>query len=126
MKNILLLIFSLFNVAIFSQSTDSVSIKKQNIPEVVITGQLSERLVDKVIHKIRIIGNKTLSSGIYQDLANLLEKETNMRLSEDNILGSSISLQGISGQSIKILIDDIPVIGRLNGNLDLSIWKKIF
>ena len=120
MKNILLLIFCLFNGAIFSQSTDSTSIKKITISEVVVTGQLSEKLAEKAIHKVRIIGSKTLSSGIYQDLANLLEKEINMRLSEDNILGSSISLQGISGQNIKILIDDIPVIGRLNGNIDLS------
>ena len=73
MKNILLLIFCLFNGAIFSQITDSISIKKINIPEVVVTGQLSEKLAEKAIHKVRIIGSKSLSSGIYQDLANLLE-----------------------------------------------------
>tara|TARA_B100001250_G_scaffold58226_1_gene45198 strand:- start:509 stop:2521 length:2013 start_codon:yes stop_codon:yes gene_type:complete len=120
MKNILLLTFSLFNVAIFSQSTDSLSIKKKDIPEVVITGQLSEVSPDKAIHRVRVIDNKMLSSGIFQNLASILEKEMNIQLLEDNVLGSSISLQGISGQNVKILIDEIPVIGRLNGNIDLS------
>ena len=43
-----------------------------------------------------------------------------MSVKNDNVLGSSITMQGISGQNIKILIDGIPVIGRLNGNIDLS------
>ena len=66
------------------------------------------------------INNKILTSGIFNDLSNVLEKELNVRISQDNILGSSISMQGISGQNVKILINEIPVIGRMNGNIDLS------
>ena len=43
-----------------------------------------------------------------------------MSVKNDNVLGSSITMQGISGQNIKILIDGVSVIGRLNGNIDLS------
>ena len=63
---------------------------------------------------------KLLTSGLYQNLANIIEKELNIKLSEDNLLGSSLSIQGVSGQNVKILIDNIPVIGRLNGNIDIS------
>ena len=54
------------------------------------------------------------------NLKDLLEKQLNMSVTVDNILGSSVSIQGISGQNVKILIDGVPVIGRLNGNIDLT------
>ena len=31
-----------------------------------------------------------------------------------------MSVQGLSGENVKILIDGVPVVGRLNGNVDLS------
>ena len=92
----------------------------RNLEEVVVTGQLTEKLSEDAVHKIRIISGDKLRSGLFLDLGQVLEKELNLSLSQDNILGSSISLQGISGQNVKILIDEIPVIGRLNGNIDLS------
>ena len=117
---------SFFSHALFSQVQDSsiiqsekVSLKK-NLAEVVVTGQLSQVNAKDAIHKIRVINNKILTSGIFNDLSNVLEKELNVRISQDNILGSSISMQGISGQNVKILINEIPVIGRMNGNIDLS------
>ena len=117
---------SFFSHALFSQVQDSsiiqsekVSLKKK-LTEVVVTGQLSQVNAKDAIHKIRVINNKILTSGIFNDLSNVLEKELNVRISQDNILGSSISMQGISGQNVKILINEIPVIGRMNGNIDLS------
>merc|ERR1711965_356759 len=53
-------------------------------------------------------------------LKDVLVNQNNIRVAQDNVLGSSMSLQGMSGQNIKILIDGIPVIGRLNGNIDIS------
>ncbi|MCK4748787.1 MAG: TonB-dependent receptor, partial [Bacteroidales bacterium] len=38
----------------------------------------------------------------------------------DPSTGSSLNLQGISGENVKILVDGVPVIGRLDGNIDLS------
>lgn len=92
----------------------------KNLKTVVVTGQIAEKYSEEAVHKVRIISAKKLKSGLYTNLGQILEKELNIKLSQDNILGSSISLQGISGQNIKILIDEIPVIGRLNGNIDLS------
>ena len=126
MRLLIFLILSFCSHALFSQVQDSsiiqsekVSLKK-NLAEVVVTGQLSQVNAKDAIHKIRVINNKILTSGIFNDLSNVLEKELNVRISQDNILGSSISMQGISGQNVKILINEIPVIGRMNGNIDLS------
>ncbi len=120
--NYVFIIF-LFTKAIYAQNQDSL-VKtheiKRELLEVVVTGQISETTAENSIHKIRIIGSKKLNSGLFLDLGSALSKELNMNLTQDNVLGSSISIQGISGQNVKILIDDVPVIGRLNGNIDLS------
>ncbi len=126
MRILLLLIFVFFNQVVYAQSQDSLEINKNQVQltktlsEVVVTGQVTEIVAEDAINKVRVINSKILNSGLFQDLGGVLEKELNIRLSTDNVLGSSISMQGISGQNVKILIDDIPVIGRLNGNIDLS------
>ena len=35
-------------------------------------------------------------------------------------MGSTTEIGGMSGENIKVLIDGVPAIGRLNGNIDLS------
>ena len=76
----------------------------KNIQEVVVTGQITEKNAEETVHKIRIISAKKLNSGLFTNLGQVLEKELNFRLSEDILLGSSISLQGFSGQNVKILM----------------------
>jgi len=122
-QSLLFLIIMLYTNGIYAQDQDSLvknNDLKRELLEVVVTGQISETTAENSIHKIRIIGSKKLNSGLFLDLGSALSKELNINLTQDNILGSSVSIQGISGQNVKILIDDVPVIGRLNGNIDLS------
>ena len=105
---LLIFIFCIQNLNAQDSLVNKKIVLKKDLPEVVVTGQLSETLAQDAIHKIRIIGKKELNSGLFLDVASLLSKELNIRVSEDNVLGSSISIQGISGQNVKILIDDIP------------------
>ena len=102
------------DTTIYLESAD-VSLK-----QVVVTAQFSPSLPEKAVQKIRIIDRKKINELAAVNLQNVLQYENSMRLSQDNILGSSVSIQGISGQNVKILIDGVPVIGRLNGNIDLS------
>lgn len=88
--------------------------------EVVITAQYAPNSPEKTVHKIKIIDSKKIETMGAQNLRDVLTNEMNVRISQDNILGSSMSLQGISGQNVKILVDGIPVTGRLNGNIDIS------
>ena len=88
--------------------------------QVVVTAQIAPGNVEKAVQKIKIIDRKNIEAQGAVTLKNILEQENNMRLSQDNILGSSVSVQGVSGQNVKILIDGVPVIGRLNGNIDVS------
>lgn len=120
MRYILLFTLICSSQIIYAQEEGQEPILFKDIKTVVVTGQITDKSSEEAVHKVRIISAKKLKSGLFTDLGQILEKELNIRLSQDNVLGSSISLQGISGQNVKILIDEIPVIGRLNGNIDLS------
>ncbi|UTW61951.1 TonB-dependent receptor [bacterium SCSIO 12741] len=88
--------------------------------QVVVTGQYNASSPDKAVQQIRVINREKIESQGAVNLADLLSQESNIRISQDQVLGSSTSLQGISGENVKILIDGVPMIGRLNGNIDLS------
>lgn len=99
---------------------DSARMGLQRMTEVVVTGQYGARAADSAVQKITVIDRKQIDAMAAQTLRDVLTNENGVRLTQDNILGSSMSLQGISGQNIKYLMDGVPVIGRQNGDIDLS------
>lgn len=88
--------------------------------ELVVTGQYAPESVEQSINKIKIIDSKRIQAQGAVNLQEIMEQEMNIRVSQDQFLGSSMSIQGLSGENIKILIDGVPVIGRQNGNIDLA------
>ncbi len=94
--------------------------KAFNMEEVVVTGQYTPQRSDRSVYKINVLDNAEIKSTASNNLQEILSTELNFKIGQDNILGSSLSLQGVSGENVKILIDGVPVIGRMNGNLDLS------
>ncbi len=85
-----------------------------------LTGNIMPTKSSQSVQNVKIITAKMIEKQGAVNLRDVLIKELNIRINNDNILGSSLSLQGISGQNIKILMDGIPMIGRENGNIDLS------
>ena len=100
----------------------NVILKESNVllNQVVVTAQYSANSPEKAVHKIEIIDRKKIDAMGAINLEDVLSNSMGIRIEQDNVLGSGISLQGLSGQNVKILIDGIPVVGRLNGNIDLS------
>lgn len=100
----------------------NVTLKESNVllNQVVVTAQYSANSPEKAVHKIEIIDRKKIDAMGAINLEDVLSNSMGIRIEQDNVLGSGISLQGLSGQNVKILIDGIPVVGRLNGNIDLS------
>lgn len=95
--------------------------KQENyMDEVVVTGSFKPTLQNESLFSIKVIDREKIDAKQGNTVRDILQWENNIRLSQDNILGSSVSLQGISGQNVKFLIDGVPVIGRLNGNIDVS------
>lgn len=91
-----------------------------DIDEVVVTGQFTPQRIDKSIYKIAVINSKQIEGKAATNLAELMNGEVNFRITQDAVFGSSLTIQGMSGNNIKILIDGVPVIGRMGGDVDLS------
>lgn len=102
----------------------SLTIKLQpvvyNMDEVVVTGQYTPQPIDKSIFRVKVIGSKQINRKASSNLGELMAGELNIRTAHDGALGSKITLQGLGGEHIKFLIDGVPVIGRMNGNIDLG------
>lgn len=88
--------------------------------EVVVTAQYIPAPADRAVQKIKTIDSKKIEAMGAVSLKDVLSNELNVRLSQDNILGAGMQMEGIGGENVKILIDGIPVIGRMNGDIDLS------
>ena len=91
-----------------------------NMDEVVVTGQYTPQAVDKSIFRVKVIGAREIDQKASNNLNELMATELNIRSMNDGALGSRITLQGLGGEHIKFLIDGVPVIGRMNGNIDLN------
>ncbi|MES2134513.1 MAG: TonB-dependent receptor [Bacteroidota bacterium] len=90
------------------------------LSEVVVTSQYTPTQAEQSVQKIQVIDKEKIRLMGAVNLKDVLSNQLNVRLQQDNVLGSGMSLQGISGENIKILMDGVPMIGRLNGNIDLS------
>ncbi|MDZ7743227.1 MAG: TonB-dependent receptor [Bacteroidota bacterium] len=90
------------------------------IDEIVVTAQFTPERADKSIYKVKVINQQSIQNKAANSLDQLMENELNIRVSRDGVLGSGMSLNGLSGEHLKFLVDGVPVIGRLNGNIDIS------
>lgn len=92
--------------------------RQNKLEQVVITGQYSPTDLRQSVNSVRVVNRKTIEQRAALTLEELLQTEPNMRLSQDPILGSALSINGLRGENVKILVDGVPVIGRLNGSVD--------
>ncbi|MEZ5083048.1 MAG: TonB-dependent receptor [Bacteroidales bacterium] len=91
-----------------------------NINEVVVTAQYAPQRVDKSIYKIKVLGAQQIDKKGANNLNELFANELNIRVQQTGVLGAKMSIRGLGGEHVKFLIDGVPVIGRLDGNIDLG------
>jgi outer membrane receptor for ferrienterochelin and colicins len=85
-----------------------------------VTGQATPVRLEESVYKVRIIDQQRIQAQGAQNLRDLLSQDLNIRVTQDAILGAGMSMQGVGGENVKIMIDGVPVIGRLDGNIDLA------
>lgn len=90
------------------------------LSDVVVTAQYLPTKAEESVMAVRIIDQETIENKGAVNLSQLLNDQLNIRLQTDGVLGTGMSMQGLSGQNVKILIDGVPMIGRLDGNIDLN------
>jgi len=92
----------------------------QNVGDVVVTGQYGAGSTQKSVYEVKVVSNETIRAKGANNLREALQGELNIDLGQDQVFGSNLSINGISGEGIKILVDGVPIVGRLDGKIDLS------
>lgn len=87
---------------------------------VVIQSELLEKDAAESLRRIEVIDRQRIENQGAQTLSDALAYELNVRVSRDNILGLAASIMGTGAENVQILLDGVPVTGRLDGALDLS------
>ena len=120
MRNIILAIFGcLFYSISLAQDIDSIW-KNIDLDDVVITAQYAPTHSKNAVHQVKVLKAKDIQAQGLNNLAEVLSNQLNLVVSIDLILGNGLKIQGIGGENIQVMIDGVPVIGRTNGNIDLS------
>jgi outer membrane receptor for ferrienterochelin and colicins len=83
------------------------------LDEVVVTGQYEPTSVRNSVYKVRVINEERIKAQGTTKLQDVLSTELNIRFTQDLALGvSDISMQGMAGQNVKVLLNGVPVVGR--------------
>jgi len=93
---------------------------EETINPVFITGSGTATKSNASPYQVKVISGKTIAQLGAQNIGEVLQNQSGILLNQDPVLGTGINLQGLSGQSVKILVNGVPMVGRMNGNIDLG------
>ena len=91
-----------------------------DLEDVVVTATYAPTNSRSAIHEVRVIDRVDIERLQARNLQQLLANDASIRIQEDRFLGSKTTLLGIGGQNVKIMVDGVPVIGRVDGNVDMG------
>ncbi len=131
MQKTLLLILLMIPIRVFSQEALVTSVKDPmdsvrsiQLEELVVTGQYEPQSAENSVYHVRTIGKVRIQKQGAATLNEVLTNELNIRLSQDLAIGnSSLSIQGISGNNVKILLDGVPLVGRNGNGNDVDLYQ---
>jgi outer membrane receptor for ferrienterochelin and colicins len=90
--------------------------------EVVVTGQYKPQSVKQSVYQVRVISKDQIQRQAATSVKDVLNTQLNIRFSQDLATGGAdISMMGLSGQNVKILIDGVPVTGRQGTSNEINI-----
>lgn len=120
MRNLYRTVFlTLLSTPAFAQ-TDTLKINK--LEDVVITGQFKPQSVKNSVYQVRVISGEKIRKQAATRLQDVLSNELNIRFSQDmSTGGSDITMMGLKGQNVKILLDGVPIVGRQGTSNEINI-----
>ena len=120
MRKLHTILFLIAATPVFAQED---SLKVKEIGEVVVsTGQYRPQSVKNSVYQVRVISAEQIGKQSPSKLQDVLNSQLNIRFSQDLATGGSdISMMGLSGQNVKILLDGVPMIGRQGTSNEINI-----
>lgn len=103
-----------------SEKTYEIKWASKDIKDIVVTGQYAPNSVKNSVYEVRVLPSEMLKAKGANNLREALQNELNIDLGQDGVFGTGIGINGISGEGVKIMVDGVPIVGRMDGKLDLS------
>lgn len=113
--------FLIFGALVTAQEVQKDSINKME--ELVITGQYSKQSIKKSVYEVKVITADKIKLNAANNIADLLNQSINIQIIPNATTGKSkISLFGLDGQYVKVLLDGIPMVSDegMGNNIDLT------
>lgn len=106
--------------AVLARQTDST--RTAELQEVVVTGQYRPQSMKQSVYQVRVIGRDRIQKQSATRLQDVLNTELNIRFTQDPATGGSdITMMGLKGQNVKILLDGMPLVGRQGTSNEINI-----
>ena len=85
------------------------SLEQMVLDEMVVTGQFEPQSIDQAVHTVKMIDRQRIEAQGAVDLADVLSNNLNITLTPNKADGrTSVSMLGLDGQYVKVLIDGMP------------------
>lgn len=87
--------------------------KYKELEPTVCTGQFEPQSLRRSVYNVRVISSQRIKAQASNDLTGILNKELGFRFTYDGATGTSdVVLMGLSGRTVKILLDGAPMTDR--------------
>ncbi|WP_316829301.1 TonB-dependent receptor [Pedobacter aquatilis] len=114
-----------------SQEVKSDTTQAKDLKDVVITGQYGPQTLKNSVYNVRTISAERIRLRAATNLQQVLNTELGFRFTNDLTLGTTdVSLMGMTGRNIKILLDGVPMVDRSDareslGQIDINTIDRI-
>lgn len=109
-----------FNLDTLPSGSIALPVATYALRQAVVTGQYGLRNDADVVQPVQVIDRRQIERIGAVSLRDVLLTQSTLNIGHDSQLGTNIQMLGLSGQHVQILVDGLPVIGRLDGNIDLD------
>jgi len=102
-----------------------------SLEDAVVTGQFGKQSLRNSVYQVRTIDSERIRLRGATSIQTVLNTELGIRFSNDPVLGTTdIQLMGMTGQSVKILLDGVPMVDRgatreSLGQIDINTVERI-
>lgn len=114
-----------------AQETKVDTTRANDLKEIIITGQFAPQTLRNSVYNVRIISAEKIRLRSATSVPQVLNTELGFRFSNDLTLGTTdVSLMGMTGRNVKILLDGVPMVDRSDareslGQIDINTVDRI-
>ncbi len=115
-------VFGLFTTVVLSQEKSvqkSDTIKVNELEEVIVTATRTKRQLSSIPMPVTLISKKQIQQSGSVRLRDILLEQTGIVMVSDVGNSEGVQMQGIAADYTLIMIDGVPIVGRVSGNIDL-------